>query len=212
MYVTSLAGNESDVWVGTLNRGVLHWHAGQTESFDEQQGMPDPQVQSIAVAGDKTYVGTVLGRGSVRARTFLAHPGAWGSGHRLASGRKPTSGRLRRSRSNCHPARITSSRPRLRPAPVELSSELGEIHQLFDMGESHYALTRSGLYRISAPCLWLATGLAARCSDTKRSAISPLWQRTTRAVSGSDISTAASTGWNPIMARLRILKTNTCSV
>ena len=61
VYVTSLAGTESDLWVGTLNRGVMHWHAGQTESFDEQEGLPDPQVQSIAVAGDKTYVGTVLG-------------------------------------------------------------------------------------------------------------------------------------------------------
>ena len=61
VYVTSLAGTESDLWVGTLNRGVLHWHAGQTESFGEHEGLPDPQVQSIAVEGDKTYVGTVLG-------------------------------------------------------------------------------------------------------------------------------------------------------
>ena len=61
VYVTSLVGTESDLWVGTLSRGALHWHAGQTESFGEQQGLPDPQVQSIAIAGDKTYVGTVLG-------------------------------------------------------------------------------------------------------------------------------------------------------
>ena len=61
LYVTTLAGTESDLWVGTLNQGVLHWHAGETESFGEEQGMPDRQVQSIAVAGDKAYVGTVLG-------------------------------------------------------------------------------------------------------------------------------------------------------
>ena len=41
--------------------GVLHWHAGETESFGEEQGLPDPQVQSVAISGDKTYVGTVLG-------------------------------------------------------------------------------------------------------------------------------------------------------
>ena len=28
LYVTTLAGTESDLWVGTLNQGVLHWHAG----------------------------------------------------------------------------------------------------------------------------------------------------------------------------------------
>ena len=54
VYVTTLAGTESDLWVGTLNRGVLHWHAGETESFGETQGLPDPQVQSIAFSGDKT--------------------------------------------------------------------------------------------------------------------------------------------------------------
>src|SRR6185312_1634015 len=44
VYVTSLAGSESHLWVGTLNRGVMHWHAGQTESFSEHEGLPDPQV------------------------------------------------------------------------------------------------------------------------------------------------------------------------
>src|SRR5467141_3446083 len=61
LYVRTLAGDESDLWVGTLNGGVLHWHAGTTESFSEEQGLPDRQVQAIAASGDKTYVGTVLG-------------------------------------------------------------------------------------------------------------------------------------------------------
>ncbi len=61
LYVTALAGSESDLWVGTLNQGVLRWHAGASEQFGEKQGLPDPQVQSIAISGDKTYIGTVLG-------------------------------------------------------------------------------------------------------------------------------------------------------
>ena len=28
MHVTELAGDETDLWVGTLDRGVLHFHAG----------------------------------------------------------------------------------------------------------------------------------------------------------------------------------------
>ena len=42
LYVTVLAGNESDLWVGTLNRGVLHLHAGQTDSFADTGGLPAP--------------------------------------------------------------------------------------------------------------------------------------------------------------------------
>jgi hypothetical protein len=61
LYVTTLAGTESDLWVGTLDQGVLHWHAGETDSFGEAQGMPDRQIQSIAVSGNTTFVGTVLG-------------------------------------------------------------------------------------------------------------------------------------------------------
>jgi len=60
-YVRALAGTEVDLWVGTLDSGVLHWHAGTTESFAEEQGLPDRQVQAIALVGDKTYVGTPLG-------------------------------------------------------------------------------------------------------------------------------------------------------
>jgi ligand-binding sensor domain-containing protein len=63
MYVTALAGTEADLWLGTIDRGVLHWHAGETETFGEQQGMPDPQVLSIALEGDKAFVGTPMGVG-----------------------------------------------------------------------------------------------------------------------------------------------------
>src|SRR6267143_397673 len=61
LYVTALAGTESDLWIGTINQGVFHWHAGTVDSFGEEQGLPDRQVQCLATSGDKTYVGTVLG-------------------------------------------------------------------------------------------------------------------------------------------------------
>src|SRR5262249_9039525 len=59
-YVQALAGNEVDLWVGTLNQGVLHWHSGSTETFSEEQGLPDRQAQAISISGDQTYVGTAL--------------------------------------------------------------------------------------------------------------------------------------------------------
>src|SRR5215813_10989652 len=61
LYVRASAGSETDLWVGTLDQGLKHWHAGTTESFSEEQGLPDRQVEAIALAGDKTYVGTPVG-------------------------------------------------------------------------------------------------------------------------------------------------------
>src|SRR6267378_390185 len=61
LYVTALTGTNSDLWVGTLNQGVFHWHGGAVDSFGEEQGLPDRQVQCLATSGGKTYVGTVLG-------------------------------------------------------------------------------------------------------------------------------------------------------
>jgi ligand-binding sensor domain-containing protein len=61
LHVTALAGNEGDLWVGTLDRGAMHWRGAEVESFTETQGLPDPQVLSLAVSGTHTYVGTPLG-------------------------------------------------------------------------------------------------------------------------------------------------------
>ncbi len=59
--ITALAGDEGDFWVGTRNRGVFHWHAGQIEGFDASSGLPDPQVEAIALAPGKVYVATPVG-------------------------------------------------------------------------------------------------------------------------------------------------------
>jgi ligand-binding sensor domain-containing protein len=61
LYVRALAGNETDLWVGTLDEGVKHWHAGTTETFGEEQGLPDRQVQAFALADEKAYAGTPVG-------------------------------------------------------------------------------------------------------------------------------------------------------
>jgi hypothetical protein len=69
--VTALAADAAGIWVGTHNEGVRHWHGGELESFGPRNGsattgvssgeLPDAQVESIAVHGDKAYVGTPLG-------------------------------------------------------------------------------------------------------------------------------------------------------
>src|SRR5205807_906870 len=58
LHVTELAGTGSDLWIGTMDQGVVHWSAGRAEKFSEAEGLPDPQVFSIALRDDKAYVGT----------------------------------------------------------------------------------------------------------------------------------------------------------
>ena len=59
--ITALAGDAGDLWIGTRNRGVFHWHAGQLDAFDATNGLPDQQVESLALARGNAYVGTPLG-------------------------------------------------------------------------------------------------------------------------------------------------------
>ncbi|MGA2348823.1 MAG: hypothetical protein ABSF70_00205 [Terracidiphilus sp.] len=66
VYVTALAGAEAELWVGTLNDGLIHFRGGQSERIDEEQGLPDRRVEQIALGADRAYVGTPLGVAEVR--------------------------------------------------------------------------------------------------------------------------------------------------
>jgi ligand-binding sensor domain-containing protein len=144
LYVTTLAGTESDLWVGTLNQGVLHWHAGETDCFGEEQGLPDRQVQSIAVSGDTTFVGTVLGVAVFEAGRFS---------RTLADGVLTTA-----LLSNAGQLFVGSEdqgviaiplEGRHRPTPAASdTSPLAEVRQLLAMDDVVFALARSGLYRM----------------------------------------------------------------
>lgn len=56
--ITALAGQLDSLWIGTMDRGVLHAHAGQLEHHKD---LPDQQVLSLAVHQEHAYVGTSLG-------------------------------------------------------------------------------------------------------------------------------------------------------
>jgi ligand-binding sensor domain-containing protein len=144
--VTTLAGAESDLWVGTLNQGALHWHAGETDSFGEEQGLPDRQVQAIAISGDRTYVGTVLGVAVFESGRFSR---ALASGV-LATALLPRNGQLFVGSEDQGVIAIPlEARQRPNASPMN-TPELAEVHQLFAMDDAVLALTRSGLYRMGA--------------------------------------------------------------
>jgi hypothetical protein len=68
--VTALAGREEDLYIGTRESGLWRLHAGQLERFGEAEGLPDPHVQAVAVAGDIAVAGTPTGAALWRAGGF----------------------------------------------------------------------------------------------------------------------------------------------
>ncbi len=143
-YITALAGDESDLWVGTLDRGVLHFHAGATEGFSESQGVPDPQVQSLAISGDTTYAGTATGV-AVFSRGRFSHvlaPGVMAT----ALFATPTQLYVGSEDQGVILIPLEGRRPNPNQGP---GAQLPEIRQLFSSGDTVFAVARNGLYRMS---------------------------------------------------------------
>src|SRR6266852_1088252 len=145
LYVQVLAGNEVDLWIGTLNQGVLHWHGGTSESFGEEQGLPDRQVQSIALAGAKTYVGRPLGvaefdrgRFSPTLGTGLLVTSLFVNGEDLLVGTEDQ-GVVRLP--------LTARRPGLN---AQGSANLSEVQQFLGAENGVYILTRNGMFELPA--------------------------------------------------------------
>jgi len=145
LYVQALSGTESDLWVGTLDRGVFHWHAGATEAFSEAQGLPDRQVQSITTAGDETFVGTVLGIAEFNRGRFsrVLAPRV------LATALLSTHGNLVVGSEDQGVFSVPLEARHANLAPGG-SPELSEVRQLLEEGEDVYVLTRDAFYRMSA--------------------------------------------------------------
>jgi ligand-binding sensor domain-containing protein len=144
-YVTALAGSETDLWAGTLSAGVLHFHAGQTDSFAEADGLPDPQVSSLTLSGDTTYVGTPLGVGVFSGGRFarVLAPGV------LATALLATRDQLYVGSEDqgVIPIQLAGRRPN---PNAGADSQLSEVRQIFSSGDALFALARHGLYRMNA--------------------------------------------------------------
>ena len=60
-HVIALAGEPEEIWIATLDRGLVRFRAGAIERFGEQQGLPDRRLLSLAAAGGSVYAGTAVG-------------------------------------------------------------------------------------------------------------------------------------------------------
>ena len=156
MYITALEGTEAELWIGTLDRGVLHWRGGQTEPIGVAQGLPDARVESIALIGDDVYVGTPVGVAEIRAGKVARTLAAGRFAHALLV--SPCvllvgefEGGILRVRLDQPGSRLGTRRAigihddlddRKGPAPA-----VSPVEQLLAVGGTNYAVTATGLLR-----------------------------------------------------------------
>jgi len=147
LYVTALTGTESDLWIGTLNQGVFRWHAGTVDSFGEEQGLPDRQVQCLATSGGKTYVGTVLGVAVFDSGRFsrVLAPGI------LATSLLVTDSNLivGSEDQGVRTIPIGSQQFETHHSHSGKTVELAKVRQLFASGNDVYVLSSDTLYRMN---------------------------------------------------------------
>jgi hypothetical protein len=143
LHVTELAGTESDLWVGTQDQGVVHLQAGRAETFSEAEGMPDPQVFSIAMANGKVYVGTAVGVAEFDDGRFVRvlAPGSFArtsyvDGSTLLAG-GTGEGILE----------INPGSKRMQGLPPPATRAMADVQQIFAGSNTIYAVTRSALYQ-----------------------------------------------------------------
>ena len=149
-HVTALAGHDADVWIGSLDRGALHWHAGQVDKFAEAAVLPDPQVLSLAVNGDNAYVGTALGVSEFKNNRFeraLAR-GVF-SRTLLVHGNQLSVGTLEQG-----VLEIPLEAKRPRPASSLADPIPFEITRLVQLDNQVYAVAEDGLYSINDRGTW----------------------------------------------------------
>ena len=61
LHITALAADDHGFWAGTRDTGLFHWSAGTVTHFTADDGLPDPQILSLAVRGNDTFAGTPVG-------------------------------------------------------------------------------------------------------------------------------------------------------
>jgi ligand-binding sensor domain-containing protein len=145
LQVTALAGSEADLWVGTMDRGLFRWHAGQLDHFAETEGLPDPRILSIVVEGGAAYAGTALGVAEFRDGRFTRIlAGGFFAKALLVKGDSLAVGTLDEGVLDVP---LTVQKPRIRNTADE--SNLDGVERLFTLDGRTYALARGGLFEQS---------------------------------------------------------------
>lgn len=156
--VTALAGNESDLWVGTLSQGVVHWHAGEVDRWgavtsqaaSQGSGLPDAQVLALQASGDVAFVGTPMGVAVFRAGRFnrVLAPGVFANAL-LVRERELLIGTFDEG-----VIRLPLEARPVRPAALARGLAGGSVKRLFESAGTVFALTETGLRQLRGEGSW----------------------------------------------------------
>ncbi len=181
IYVTALAGSEAELWVGTLDGGLIDWRGGEARTVGEAEGLPDRRVEAIALEGGAAYVGTPAGVAEIRdgkvtrvlAKGRYAHA-VLASGDALLVGQME-GGTLRVPLSgNAEPNGLR------RAIAVHVDEEGGKrgqdgssVEQILGVGAARYAVMGDRLMRLGAGGEWesVLAGGEAMLTDRNISAL-----------------------------------------
>lgn len=151
--VTQLAGTGSDLWVGTMDQGAVHWIAGRAEKFSEAEGLPDKQVFAIVVDGNKTFLGTALGVAEFDDGQFkrVIAPGAFARTLYISGSRLLIGG----IESGISEVDLSLERPGV-PRPVYSPAKLGDVQQITANDNLLLAVSRENVYARNGQEGWRA--------------------------------------------------------
>jgi len=164
LFVTALAGDETELWIGTINSGVLRWRGGQIQAIGEAEGLPDARVDSIALTPDAVYVGTpggvaelrdgklarVLARGRYTHALFAEQDALYAGqmeGGILRVGMASTPGSVARRPIAAHPQATAETRRDFHATDTA-------VEQFLRVGDVRYAVTGDQLLRLESDGEW----------------------------------------------------------
>src|SRR5216684_963584 len=168
LQVTALAGSEADLWVGTIDRGLFRWHAGQLDHFAEAEGLPDPRILSIVVEGGAAYAGTALGVAEFRDGRFTRIlAGGFFAKALLIKGDSLAVGTLDEGVLDVP---LTVPKPRIRDTADE--SNLDGVERLFTLEGRTYALARGAYGSAISIAAWTSSTRVSRAPSTSKTSTS----------------------------------------
>ena len=202
--VTALAGSEPDLWIGTIDRGVFRWHAGQLDHFSEgaRAAGSASSVARGATGTPPTRARHSESRNSRTADSLACWPRGFFAKALLVKERIAGGGNVGRRRG--HGPAGCSRRPRMRN--ISRSSGASRSGASVGLGWADLcARARRFVPAIlrqaaNSEKLWTCP---ARCS---RTATSPRWMWIAPAGSGLATSIAGWMSWMRVSSALRILK------
>jgi len=148
--VTAMAGTLDDLWIGTLDRGLVHLRAGQVQRFTETDGLADAHVLSLAMDDDQVWAGTAMGIAAFQSGKFeRSYADGLFANAMLANEQSIIVGTLEEGI-----AEIPRAARQPRPNRSNSADPMTEVTRLLRLNNVDYAVLKQGLYSRDAHNRW----------------------------------------------------------